>query len=88
MHPVCLSECNDTSGRFTFNTTSRRVNHIDTRGLPFVAVKLVQARTYPPLQHRLLGHAIGKGVEERVYLAGLDFKVKELSDALEAVRFL
>ena len=52
-----------------------------------VAVKLAQVRTFPALQHRLLGHAIGKGVEERVYLAGLDFKVKELSEALEAVKF-
>ena len=52
-----------------------------------LAVKLAQARTFPALQHRLLGHAIGKGVEERVYLAGLDFKVKELSEALEAVKF-
>lgn len=52
-----------------------------------LTVKLAQARTYPPLQNRLLGHAIGKSVEDRVYLAGLQFSVKELKDALEVVRF-
>ena len=52
-----------------------------------VTVKLAQARTYPPLQNRLLGHAIGKSVEDRVYLAWLTFTVKELSEALERMNF-
>ena len=52
-----------------------------------LTVKLAQARTYPPLQNRLLGHAIGKSVEERTYMAGLTFSVKELAEAVEAVRF-
>jgi hypothetical protein len=38
--------------------------------------------TYPPLQNQLLGHAIGKSVEERVYMTGLEFSVKELSEAM------
>jgi integrase len=52
-----------------------------------LTVKLAQARTFPALQNRLLGHAIGKSVEDRVYLAGLTFSVKELSEALETVKF-
>jgi hypothetical protein len=39
------------------------------------------------LQNRLLGNAIGKSVEEKTYKASLEFSVKELSDALEAVKF-
>jgi hypothetical protein len=34
-----------------------------------------------------LGHSIGKNVEERVYLVSLDFSVKELNEAIEAVKF-
>jgi hypothetical protein len=49
--------------------------------------KLARARTYPALQNRLLGHAIGTSVEDRVYLGSLEFTVKELSEALEAVKF-
>jgi integrase len=45
--------------------------------------KLARARTYPALQNRLLGHAIGTSVEDRVYLGSLQFTVKELSEALE-----
>lgn len=52
-----------------------------------LTVKLAQARTFPPLQQRLLGHSLGKDVESRVYLAGLAFSVKELSAALEVVKF-
>jgi integrase len=52
-----------------------------------LTVLLAKQRTYPPLQNRLLGHAIGKSVEDRVYLAGLTFSVKELSAALETVTF-
>ena len=49
--------------------------------------KLTRARTFPALQHRLLGHAIGSSVEERVYLGSLEFSVKELQEALEKVSF-
>ena len=52
-----------------------------------VAVKLAKVRTDSALRHRLLGHATGKSVEDRVYLAGLAFSAKELSEALEAVKF-
>ena len=52
-----------------------------------LTVKLAQARTYPPLQNRLLGHAVGKSVEDRVYLGSLLYSVKELSEALESVSF-
>jgi integrase len=46
--------------------------------------KLIQARTHTPLQNRLLGHVIVKGVESR-YAAGYEFTVKELSEALELI---
>ena len=49
--------------------------------------KLTKARTFAALQNRLLGHAIGSSVEERVYLGSLEFSVKELSEALEKVSF-
>ena len=49
--------------------------------------KLARARTYPALQNRFLGHAIGTSVEDRVYLGSLQFTVKELSEALEKVTF-
>ena len=52
-----------------------------------LTVLLAKQQTYPPLQNRLLRHAIGKSVEDRVYLAGLTFSVKELAEALEKVRF-
>jgi integrase len=46
--------------------------------------KLIQARTHTPLQNRLLGHVIVKGVESR-YAAGYEFTVTELSEALELI---
>ena len=49
--------------------------------------KLARARTFPALQNRLLGHAIGSSVEDRVYLGSLEFSVKELSEAMEKVTF-
>ena len=49
--------------------------------------KLTKARTFRALQHRLLGHAVGTGVEERVYLRSLEFSVKELQEALEKLSF-
>lgn len=52
-----------------------------------LTVKLAKARTYPALQNRLVVHATGKSVEDRVYLAGLVFSVKELSESIEAVKF-
>ena len=35
--------------------------------------KLTKARTFPAPRYRLLGHAVGTGVEERVYLESLEF---------------
>ena len=52
-----------------------------------MTVFMAKQRTYTPLQNRFLGHAIGKSVEERTYMAGLTFTVKELAETLEAVRF-
>ncbi len=37
--------------------------------------------------HSLRHTLIGKSVEERTYMAGLQFSVKDLSEALEAVKF-
>lgn len=51
-----------------------------------MTVRLALARTYPPLQNRLLGHAVGKSVEDRVYLASLTFTPKELGEAIEKIR--
>jgi integrase len=48
--------------------------------------KLARARTYPPIQNRLLGHSIEKSVEENGYMASLEFSVKELSEALEKIQ--
>ena len=49
--------------------------------------KLTKARTFPALQHRLLGHAIGSSIEERVYLGSLEFSMKELAEAFEKISF-
>lgn len=49
--------------------------------------KLTKARTFPAIQHRLLGHTLGTAVEERVYLGSLEFEVKELAEAMEKVSF-
>ena len=51
-----------------------------------VTQKLAKARTFPPLQNRLLGHAVGPSVEEGVYMASLEFSVKELSEAVEKIQ--
>jgi integrase len=47
--------------------------------------KLARARTFPPLQRRLLGHSIGTATEERVYMGSMTYSVTELSEALEKV---
>ncbi len=53
-----------------------------------MTVKLERARVHYSLMRRLLGHAVGKAVEDRVYLGSLKYSVKELSEeAVEAVRF-
>jgi hypothetical protein len=52
-----------------------------------VTQKLAKARTYPPLQNRLLSHAIGPSVEERTYMGSLEFSVKELQEVLEKITF-
>ena len=50
-------------------------------------IKLERARVHYTLMRRLLGHSIGKSVEDRVYLGSLKYTVKELSEALEMVSF-
>ena len=52
-----------------------------------MAVKLERARVHYSLMRRLLGHAIGHSVEDRVYLGSLKYPVKELSEELERVQF-
>jgi len=52
-----------------------------------MAIKLELARVHYSLMRRLLGHSIGKSVEDRVYLSSLKYSVKELSEALESVKF-
>ena len=52
-----------------------------------LTAKLAEVRTHPPLQNRILGHALRQSVEDRIYLAGLTFNVKEMAEALEKVRF-
>jgi len=51
-----------------------------------VAVKLERARVHYSLMRRLLGHSVGKSVEERVYLNSLVYTPKELQEAVEAIR--
>jgi len=52
-----------------------------------MTIKLERARVHYTLMRRLLGHSIGKSVEDRVYLGSLKYTVKELSEALEMVSF-
>lgn len=49
--------------------------------------RLILARTYSPIQNRLLGHSLGTSVELTAYTRGLEFKIAELSEALERVTF-
>ena len=52
-----------------------------------MTVKLERARVHYSLMRRLLGHAVGHSVEDRVYLGSLSYSAKELSEALESVVF-
>jgi integrase len=52
-----------------------------------MTIKLERARVHYSLMRRLLGHSVGKSVEDRVYLGSLKYSVKELSEALESVKF-
>ena len=36
---------------------------------------------------RLLGHTIGKSVEDRVYLGSMEYPVKELSEGLKSASY-
>jgi hypothetical protein len=49
-------------------------------------VKLERAEIHESHMRRLLGHSIGKSVEDRVYLGSLRYSVKELSEALEKIQ--
>jgi hypothetical protein len=51
-----------------------------------VAVKLERAEVHYFRMRRLLGHSIGKSVEDRVYLGSLKYSVKELREALEKIQ--
>jgi len=42
--------------------------------------------TISPIQHRLLEHAIGTSIEERIYMGSMEYSVKELSEALEKIQ--
>jgi hypothetical protein len=50
-------------------------------------VKLEKAQVHPSLADRLVGHAIGTSSVKRGYLRSLTYDVKELSEAMEAVKF-
>jgi integrase len=52
-----------------------------------VTIKLERARVHYSLMRRLLGHAVGKSVEDRVYLGSLQYSAKELQEAIEALRY-
>jgi integrase len=52
-----------------------------------MAVALERARVHPSVRNRLLGHAVGTDVESKVYLDSLSYNPRELSEALEMVRF-
>ena len=52
-----------------------------------MTIKLERARVHYSLMRRMLGHAVGKAVEDRVYLGSLKYSVKEMSEALESVSF-
>jgi integrase len=48
-------------------------------------VLLERAKVHPSIRHRLLGHSLGGGVEERVYLGGLEWSLTELREALDSI---
>jgi hypothetical protein len=50
------------------------------------AVKLERAELHYSRMRRLLGHSIGKNVEDRVYLGSLKYSVKELNEAPEKIQ--
>jgi len=49
-------------------------------------VELERVEVHYSRMRRLLGHSIGKSVEDRVYLGSLKYSVKELSEALEKIQ--
>jgi integrase len=52
-----------------------------------VTVKLIEAETPTTIQNRLLGHALGKSVELRVYGWSSKFAVTRLKEAIEKISF-
>jgi integrase len=50
-------------------------------------VLLERARCPQSLRHKLLGHSLGQGVEEAVYLQGLQYSLTELRDALNLAQY-
>lgn len=50
-----------------------------------MTILLERARVHPSVRHRLMGHALGTGVEETVYLAGLTYSLADLQEALDKV---
>jgi integrase len=50
-----------------------------------MAVTLKKARVDDGIRHKILGHAQGSSVEDRVYLEGLSYSLGELQTALEMV---
>ena len=51
-----------------------------------MAVALKKARVDDGIRHKLLGHAQGSSVEDRIYLEGLSYTLAELSEAIEKVQ--
>lgn len=50
-----------------------------------MAVALKKARVDDGIRHKLLGHAQGSSVEDRIYLEGLSYTLPELSEAIEKI---
>lgn len=50
-----------------------------------MTVMLERAKVHGSVRHRLLGHSLGGGVEERVYMGGLTYSLTELREALDSV---
>ena len=53
-----------------------------------MTIKLERGRVHYSRMRRLLGRAVGKALEDRVYPGSLKYWVIEMSDSLESVSFL
>jgi hypothetical protein len=49
-------------------------------------VKLERARVHYTVMRRILGHSLGKSVEDRTYLSSLAYTAKELQEGIESLQ--